>query len=229
MNVIRLGNIAIFVGGLSIATVFFAYVIAVNYGHVPLCMPLLEGCTSISSTGRASPESLFFRATMIPVAMLMILYWYLMAQWLTRISGRKRRQFHIIFILGLVSAVFLIVYTVALGFIDPVYALQRRVGVTLFFSGALIAQLMVSNIIFKLVRARHLQLPYHLHYLLLGISVVMVLIGLSSIPASIYFSHIHVMDNIIEWNYALFMNLFYIVTGVIWRLTDFRLDFHVRS
>jgi len=224
---IKLGNIAILAGGLPIVAVFSAYYIAVSNGHVPSCMPLLEGCTSISATGRASPESLFFRATMIPSAMLMMFYWYLMTQWLVRIVTNKSRYFYLVFILGLVSSVFLIAYTVALGFIDPLYGLQRRVGVTLFFSCALIAQLMVSNIVFKAVKSGKLSLPYNLHYWLVIICGIMLLTGLCTIPASIYFSHVSTLDNIIEWNYAVVMYLFYIVTGIIWRVTDFRMEFHV--
>lgn len=226
---IRLGNVAIFSGALPIISVFSAYYIAASHAHVPDCMPLFEGCTSISSTGRASPESLFFRATMIPSAMFMMLYWYLMKRWLEKIFNDKHLQFQIIILLGFISSVFLIVYTIALGFIDPVYGLQRRIGVTLFFACALISQLMVSDQIYKAVKAGRLSLPYGLHYWLVVICVLMLLIGLSSIPVSIYFPHTSLLDNIIEWSYAVVMYSFYIVTGFIWRATDYRLDFHVET
>jgi len=220
------GNIAIFAGTLPIVSVFTAYAIAVSQGHVPDCLPLFEGCTTISSTGRQGPERLFFLATMIPSAMLMMLYWFLMRQWLRRIQHGRLREIGVIFLLGMTSAVFLIVYTVALGFIDPAYAIQRRIGVTLFFSCSLVAQLMVSNLVFKLVKAGVLSIPCGLHYYLAGICGLMLLTGLITIPVSIYVSNGYIAENIIEWNYAVIMYLFYVVTGVIWRVTGYRLSFH---
>jgi hypothetical protein len=44
------------------------YVIAVKYGVLPACIPYVDGCTSISATGRYPPASFLFRAIELPVA-----------------------------------------------------------------------------------------------------------------------------------------------------------------
>ena len=55
----------------------FCYLLAASQGHVPWCIPYLEGCTSISATGRQAPESYLFRALIIPTAVLLVFYWRL--------------------------------------------------------------------------------------------------------------------------------------------------------
>jgi hypothetical protein len=219
----RLRGLAYIVGILPILTAYISYYIAVDYGHVPACAPNLHGCTSISSTGRHSPESLFFRSMMISTAVLMALCWLLYRRWLIKMEGHNSRQQNMMLLLGLVSSAFLFVYTLALGHIGEVYALQRRIGVTLFFSCGLLAQLLAANLIWKMVRRGDLELRQGLHKWLLLVCVLMLLTGLAAVPMSILFPGDGRVDNIIEWNYAVLMYLYFVVLGRIWSVTDFRL------
>jgi len=223
----QLRGLAYTVGIVPILAVYVSYFIAVYHGHVPACIPNLEGCTSISSAGRHSPESLFFRATMIPAAVLMALFWLSYRQWLIKMQGQKITQQTILLFLGLVSSAFLLIYTVALGHIGEVYALQRRIGVTLFFSCGLLAQLLAANLVWKLVLRGDLQLPYRLHKYLLLVCVLMLLTGLAVAPMSLIFPGDSRVDNIIEWNFAVLMYLYFVVTGAMWSVTHFRVSFNV--
>jgi len=223
----QLRGLAYTVGIVPILVVYASYFIAVNHGHVPACIPNLEGCTSISSVGRHSPESLFFRATMIPAAVLMALYWLSYRQWLIKIQGQTITQHNILLFLGLVSSAFLVVYTVALGHIGETYALQRRIGVTLFFSCGLLAQLLAANLVWKRVLRGSLVLPYGIHKCLLLVCGLMLLAGLAVAPMSLIFPGVSQIDNIIEWNFAVLMYLYFVVTGVMWSVTNFRLSFAV--
>lgn len=224
---LRLRSIALLAGLLPIVGAFISYYIAARMDHVASCIPLLEGCASISSAGRASPESLFFRATMIPSAMLMILYWFLVKQWLIKVDGLKNTQQNIILFLGVISAIFLVIYSVAVGFIGEIYSMQRRIGVTIFFSCGLISQLMTTNYIWKLIKAGRLYLPWKLHIWKLTICTLMLLIGLISIPLSIIYPDSGYIDNILEWNYAVIMYVYYILTYFVWSSTDYKAEFHV--
>jgi hypothetical protein len=188
-------------------------------------VPNLEGCTTISSSGRHNPEALVFRALMIPAAVLMALFWLAYRQWLIQMQGHKIRQHDMLLLLGLVSSVFLLVYTVALGNIGEIYALQRRIGVTLFFSCGLLAQLLATNLLWKLVRRGAVELPRALHKWLLLVCILMLLSGLAVAPMSLIFPGDSRVDNIIEWNYAVLTYLYYVVTGRIWSVTNFRLRF----
>lgn len=223
-----LRGLAYIAGILPLLSIYIAYYMAMYQGHVPACIPNLEGCTSISSTGRQVPESLFFRATMIPSAVMMALFWIICRQWLIKQTGYKAIQYDVILFLGLVSTLFLVIYTVALGYIGETYALQRRIGVTLYFSCSLLAQLFTTNLIWKLVKQHGLHLRWVLHRWLLVICVLMVVTGLALTPLALLFPGQSRSDNIVEWNYAILMALFYVVMGKIWSITGFRMSFRIR-
>lgn len=222
-----LQGLAYIAGLLPLLTIYIAYFIAMYLGHVPACIPNLDGCTSISSTGRQVPESLFFRAMMIPSAVLMALFWISYRQWLIKQSGNKTLQHDVVVYLGLVSTIFLVTYTVALGFIGEMYALQRRIGVTIYFSCSLLAQLLTTNLIWKLVKHGGLNLRGGLHQCLLVIGILMVVTGLALTPLALLFPGQSRSDNIIEWNYAILIALFYVVSARIWSVTGFRMNFKI--
>jgi hypothetical protein len=160
---------------------------------------------------------------MITTAVLMALCWFFYRQWLINVEGHKNRQQTMMLLLGLVSSAFLLVYTMALGHIGEVYALQRRIGVTLFFSCGLLAQLLAANLIWKRMQRGGLELAQGLHKWLLLVCVLLLLTGLAVVPMSFLFPDDGRVDNIIEWNYAVLMYLYFIVVGRIWSVTDFRL------
>ncbi len=62
--------------------VHVSYLLAAQFGHVPWCFPYIDSCTSISAVGRESPESYIFRASIIPTAIFMMVYWRLSREWL---------------------------------------------------------------------------------------------------------------------------------------------------
>ena len=71
-----------------LVTVNVCYVVAIGLDHLPACIPYLTGCTSVSSTGRIAPESLIFRAGMLPSALIVALFWQRCATFL-RLGGQS--------------------------------------------------------------------------------------------------------------------------------------------
>ena len=65
-HAINLRALPLWAAVVPLVTVNVCYLIAVGMEHVPACIPYLSGCTSVSSTGRIAPESLIFRAGMLP-------------------------------------------------------------------------------------------------------------------------------------------------------------------
>src|SRR5690606_9868470 len=59
-----------------------AYAISIDAGHVPACMPYVEGCTSISRAARHGLGNLVFRPLMLPCALLLALPWLAARRWL---------------------------------------------------------------------------------------------------------------------------------------------------
>jgi hypothetical protein len=205
---------------LPIVSINVSYVIAAGLDHVPTCFVYVEGCTSISSTGRAAPESLWFRATVIPSAVLMILTWRLVGGWLRCLEGERYRGSRGIQSLGIIAGLFLVVYTVALGFVGPEYHLQRRIGVILFFGCTFLAQVMLTNRLWKLAIATDAVYPMTLARYKLILSGLLLALGLGSIPVS-YFIDSNVSDNIIEWNFSILMIIYFVFIYLGWRATGF--------
>lgn len=220
----RLERLPLIISLLPIGGVVTAYVIAAHLGHVDMCVPLFEGCTTISATGRDAPESLVFRATMLPTAVLLILYWRLADEWLSLLGEPRGRAGRTMLWLGCSAALFLIAYTVALGLIGPQYALQRRIGVTLFFSFTFLAQLLFLWRMQRVMRSHAAQSPpvRRAFRIKLAIGGLMLLLGLVVAPLKATYPDATAVENVVEWNFALLMYLFFLPCGAAWRATGFR-------
>ena len=55
---------------LPIACVNLNQWLSISGGHIPTCFPYIEGCTSISSTGRHGVSYWLFKALMLPQSLL---------------------------------------------------------------------------------------------------------------------------------------------------------------
>ena len=74
-----------------------AWWLSVQAGHVPWCIPYLEGCTSISRAARHGLGNHLFRLMVLPCALLVGIHWWLAGRWLRARGGggstpRRSRQ-----------------------------------------------------------------------------------------------------------------------------------------
>ncbi|MEL7187801.1 MAG: hypothetical protein AAFN50_15425 [Pseudomonadota bacterium] len=53
-----------------------AYLLGTHADVLPKCIPYLDGCTSISATGRYLPGSLLFKAALFPQAAVLAFVWW---------------------------------------------------------------------------------------------------------------------------------------------------------
>jgi len=137
--------IALLAGLIPLFAVHTVYLISAIFEQVPWCVPYLEGCTSISAAGRNSPANYVFRATMIPWAVVLMIYWTLVSKWLIAMVDQKGFLNRAILSLGIIAAVFLILYATALGSEGQIYRLLRRYGVIIFFAFTFLAQLLLLS------------------------------------------------------------------------------------
>ena len=141
--------VALLAALLPFFAVHFTYLLAASNGTVDWCNPYVDSCTSISATGRKPPASYLFRATMLPVAVLMMAYWWLNHTWLGALhrsaGNHQQRANHLMLGLGLLACIGLIMYVTVLGEKGDAWATQRRVGTILFFSFTFIAQLLLLS------------------------------------------------------------------------------------
>lgn len=190
-------------------------------GHVPWCFPYFESCSSISATGRHGAAFFLFKATMIPSAMLQMLYWYLASQWLQKL-GDKVTPARFIFFLGMLAAIFLVVYCVALGASGDFLRVQRRIAVICYFTFTYLSQLLL------VWRMGRLRVEGPSRNWLLGLCITTLTIGVATIVFDLVSDNYDDYEDAFEWTLALLIHLYFLVTVVTWRRTGFEVNYAIR-
>jgi hypothetical protein len=224
----RPGIIALSTGLLPILAIHTSYLIAAIYEHVPWCIPYIDSCTSISATGRKIPEYFVFKATMIPAAMLMVMFWYLCYQWLLAAGSARNSKVLSIPVLGTVAALFLILYTTMLGASGDLYRLERRIGVIIYFSFTYLAQLLFTYQMGRINNQLKL-FPGRIYHFLVGLNTTVLSIGLLSLILDITMADYDSIEDAIEWILALLMHIYFFGVYTAWRRTEFAISFKVRG
>ncbi len=214
--------VAFTTGVLPILVVNGCYIVSVVGNHIPKCIPYLQGCTSISSAGRYGAAFFLFKSGMIPLALLLAYFWILVRRWLIALGDRQNRELQALVYIGLLGAAFLILYTVFLGTEGDIYSLLRRFGVTVYFSCSYLAQLLLLHRLVTLRDAGKIQLPRSITGGMLTIAIVLLFLGLISIPIGnfLFIDEKKTAMNIIEWNFALLLSGYYLLAWRAWLRVD---------
>lgn len=192
-----------------------SYAISLYQESVVACFPFTHGCTSISGAARYGDALFLFRGLMMPLSMLLALYWWLQWDWLTRRVGPRWRH-SVALWLGVISALALVLYANYLGSGSGFYEFMRRTGIIFHFAFALLAQLLCVQSLFS---ARH-QLPAQTlrlvrwQFALVSLQWLWGFVSLTidiTQPAFEYEA-----KNIVEWNFAWAMVGFYGISGWLW-------------
>ncbi len=218
---IDMGWLALATGILPFFVVNAAYLISIAGDHIPKCIPYIEGCTSISAAGRYGLSYFFFKAGMIPAAVLLAAFWIFCRRWLLILGDTDGRMVRAMVFTGCISAAFLILYSVFLGSDGEFYSLMRRYGVNIYLSFSYLAQLMLLSRLQSLQKTGLVDLPRKLMAGKLTLLIVMLVLGLASIPMSDLFTDKHRPINIVEWNFSVLMISYYVLTWRAWRHTGF--------
>ena len=188
-----------------------AYWIGVQYDNLPTCNPYIDGCTSISSTGRYAPGDRLFRAVMLPQAVWLTLTWHFSAAWLKTL-GRSRIAAATVEISGLIGAAALIIYVSYLASNDPFYEIMRRYGIYLYFIGTVVAQIAVT------LSLR----PSRLRKVMLWIVATPFVLGIYNLIQKTYISDLNSIENRIEWIVSMLMQIWFIALYIAWRNSNFK-------
>ena len=117
-----------------------AYIFSYLGEFVPWCFPHIDGCTSISRTGRFGNSFYIAKFTMIPVAFFAFVYWLDMARWNRTFSPKGPLLNFAPTILGCVGAVALCIQISVLGIECGSCRTIRSYSTTTFFLLTFIAQ-----------------------------------------------------------------------------------------
>lgn len=200
-----------------------AFWISAGRGLIPSCMPLLEGCTSISATGRYEPASWVFRAVQLPLASLLFVTWLLSIQWLKAMHHDNRAVQRTILIAGTVGAVALSVYVSFLGTQQPFYEFMRRFGIYFYFGGTGVAQVALA---LALARVDQFAVRFDRHRpstTLLWLAALPWALGVLNLILKNTLEDADAMENRIEWIAALLMQLYWLFLWFAWRATGFEI------
>ena len=210
----RIVWLALLTGLLPFCVVNLSFIGSASLEYISWCFPYFQGCTSISATGRYGYMYFFFKAGMIPAAIIMAIFWLTCRQWLLALGDEDGRMVRAMAIVGFISASFLILYTIFLGSKGDFYNFMRRTGVIVYFSFSYLAQLMLLARLHHLRDANLVDLPVYITKGKMIIVVSMLALGLGSIPISNFVVDKHRPENAVEWTYSLLMVSYYFFT---WR------------
>ena len=231
---VSLAPLPLWAGLLPLVVVHLCYVLSATAGLIPQCVPYLEGCTSVSSSGRYGAAYFLFKAGMLPAAVLIGAFWWASRHWLLGLGDDDGPALKALVWTGIVAAVFLILYSVFLGSRGDFYNLMRRFGVTVYFGASYLAQLILLSRLARLRRAGRLSLPGWIVPALLGLAIALILVGLAGIPVT----HLvpedirpgkHRLQNTIEWNFCLLLVASYGIYWWAWRRSGFTASFGTKQ
>ncbi len=224
-------TVAIIITLLPLIAINVVYAMSANAELVPTCVPYLEGCTSISRAARRGNAIFLFRATMMVYAVFLIWYWCLAQRWLNLLASTSNEHkmgassARIMCWLGVLGALFLILYVDFLGTSGHVYRFMRRYGVIFHFTFTPLAQLIMVNQLYKLkARSPNLAISSGALRYQLGIVILILLIGLISLTLSYIQGSDYERENIIEWNYSLLLGMFFAGAIFMWRDLELHLS-----
>ena len=156
-----------------------AWLVSRAAGYVPDCIPHLEGCTSVSEAARHGAANVLFKALMIPNAFVQAWTWMIAARWVAARSPAPDASRGLV-PLGIIAAVALVVYAIALGTDGDPYTWLRRYGIKFYFASTFCAMLVFVR------QLRRLAAGSRWTQALLWTCVAMLVLGMANVMAPLF-------------------------------------------
>ena len=206
----KIKTISICIFLLTVFTVILSYIFSLKLNLVSSCIPFLDGCTSISRSGRYYPVNVFFKFFLSLSGFLILFYWY----YNYIFFKQKNRLIKFNFILGFLSVFFLFLYLIFLGDNSYYYKFFRRIGIFIYLLFSVISCLILSIIYYKqkkLFNSIFVNLKLYLNCLLTCSGIILFPFMIVKIE------NISEIRNIISWNYFFLIQLNFLLTYLIWK------------
>lgn len=187
------------------------YMIAASLGHVSSCFTYLEGCTSVSSTGRQFPETILFKAGVLTLAVVLVVHWrraatYLQTRGLSPVRAQSLKM------VAYISSIALSIYAITLGLPDEHFGTLRRIGTHGFAFTSWIMQILFV-ILYRPYRIAATIVTWRW---LAAVGFALFLVGLTSEVAKSLGMPRKTTNNIAAWNAFLVLTAFYAVLARNW-------------
>ena len=207
--------------------VHVCYLLVAHQGHISWCFPYFPDCVSISATGRHSPESVVFRAAIIPTAVLMMIYWSLNLEWLKALKTHMVRFNRAMVWLGITAALGLFVYSSLLGEVGDLYRQQRRIGMILFYFFTYLAQLLMTFQISSVMRTQGVPISMSTYWSLVAICSAVAILGAISLFSWGFYDDYRRYEDAFEWGLTLLLLGHTFITYFAWRESGFQARFMI--
>lgn len=198
-----------------------AWALSLQAGHVPACVPYLEGCTSISRAARHGLGNQVFRLLVLPCALLVGLHWWLAARWLQSRAVGKAGEAGMVGLLGVLAALALALYATFLGSEGEAYRFLRRYGAVVYFGASYLAQLLFL----RSARGQG-RLGRRMAATMTAICIAMLVLGVVNVAADALLADADLQDrleNALEWQLGVLLVGWYGVHAALWYDSRFRM------
>lgn len=210
---------------LPAVAVHISYLLAANQGHVSWCFPYFPDCVSISATGRHRPESIVFRAAIIPTAVLMMIYWRLSSDWLKELGTHMVRLNRAMAWLGTAAALGLFVYSSLLGEDGDLYRQLRRIGMILFYVFTYPAQLLMTVQVVSVAGTRGVPVSASTCRSLVAVCGAVAILGAAGLLSWAFNDDYRRYEDAFEWGLTLLLFGHTFITYFAWRESGFQARF----
>ncbi len=216
--------LALLAGGLPLLGTTIAYPLSIHLGLVEACNPFIDGCISISRAARHGLPNYLFRALLLPAAALQGLVWWLCAVWLRSAlpaGTRPATGLRALPWIGLLAAMFLVLYGTFLGTEGDTYRWMRRYGIVVYFGGTTLAMVCATGAL----RASRWR-DHALVRAMLALCVALPLLGLANslLPLALPGAATRdAVQNTTEWWGSLVFTLYFFALARLWRVAHFEL------
>ncbi len=217
-------------GFVPIIASFGALAIGIGAGTLEACFPPLDGCLSISATGRKPPGSFLFKALMLPQAVLVFAVFVLSARWLGLLApalNPQRQQ--IIWIAGTIAAIAMIVYVTYLGTREPIYEFMRRGGIYFYFVGVVVAEITLALGLQRVAQARDDAVLARQSAWLLRLCLAPLVLGILNLVLKSVLADADAPENAIEWIASLCLQAYMLLLFFVWRRTGLQFTLSVKG
>ena len=212
-------------GILAIISGNIAFIISVNEGFIETCFPYLEGCASISKSGRHGLAAISFKLMVLPLMALLSVYWFISYNYIKKLIPSYSVKSSLMLTLGIIGSLFGILYTAFLGSEGDIYQLLRRFGIYLFFLGTYMAQVMEVIQLSKINYLKNLMS-------FKGMRFLNYLIGFIILISSPFFGLIDNddwLENVLEWNITFLTCFYFVLSSLLWRRTEVKMNLESNS
>ncbi len=223
--------IAFLCGLVPILAIHLAWLYSMYSEMIPVCFPYVDGCYTISRAARSGDSIHIFRALMLPYTAVLAIFWLVAYRWLVLLRGTPNRGIHAMRTMGVIGALFLILYATFLGQESVVYNWMRRYGIIVHFLFTALAQLTLTWQLWKLEPNTLTQSVKAIVKYKKLICVILLLLGVAHFSVQVIDDRgtRRMYGNIIEWNITLAITLFFFCSCVMFKRTGFGIQYKLKN